>query len=213
MIKLTKGEEPQILKYNRENWTAELLVAVAADDKDEIKKKTKRYNHPEIKDALKRETSEKCAYCEAKITVVAHGDIEHVSPKSLDRTLTFNWENLTFACQICNQKKSTKDGILDPYSIQPTDHIFFAGAFIKGRTPEGVRTVHELDMNRVPLLESRNREIERYANEIEKIFLSPNTELKRLILDNLLADLGTGKPEFIAACQTVVETYRSQISA
>jgi hypothetical protein len=144
--------------------------------------------------------------------VVAHGDIEHVSPKSLDRTLTFVWENLTFSCQICNQKKSTKGNILDPYSIQPTDHLFFAGAFVKGRTPEGVRTVHELEMNRVPLLESRNREIERYANEIEKIFLIPDVELKRLILDNLLADLDTGKPEFIAACRTVVETYRCQIA-
>lgn len=108
MIRLAKGEEPQILRDNRENWTTELLAAVAADDKNEIKKKTKRYNHPDVKDALKRETSEKCAYCEAKITVVAHGDIEHVSPKSLDRTLTFVWENLTFACQICNQKKIYK---------------------------------------------------------------------------------------------------------
>lgn len=213
MIKLTKGEEPEILKYNRETWTADLLAAVADNDQDDIKRKTKRYNHPDIKAALKRETSEKCAYCEAKITVVAHGDIEHVSPKSLDRTLTFAWENLTFSCQICNQRKSAKDNILDPYSIEPADHLFFAGSFVKGRTPEGARTVLELELNRVALLESRNREIERYANEIEKIFLVPSTDLKRLILDNLLADLGTGKPEFIAACRTVVNTYRSQIGA
>lgn len=73
--------------------------------------------------------------------------------------------------------------------------------------------MHELDMNRVPLLESRNREIERYANEIEKIFLIADKELQRLILDNLIADLDTGKPEFIAACQAVVETYRIKICA
>lgn len=211
MIKLRKGEEPRILKDNRETWTAELLAAVAANDKDEIKRKTKRYNHPEVKAALKQETSEKCAYCEAKVTVVAHGDIEHVSPKSLDRTLTFSWENLTFACQICNQKKSVKENILDPYSIEPADHLFFAGSFIKGRTQEGAQTVLELDLNRVALLESRSREIERYANEIEKVFIIQYRELKQLILDNLLADLETGKPEFIAACRTVVETYRSQI--
>jgi len=213
VIKLEKVEEPRVLRDNREAWTADLLAAVAADDKDGIRKKTKRYNHPDVKAALKLETSEKCAYCEAKVTVVAHGDIEHVSPKSLDRTLTFAWENLTFACQICNQKKSAKDGILDPYSIQPFDHLFFAGSFVKGRTEEGARTVLELDMNRVALLESRNREIERYANEIEKVFLSPNIELKRLILDSLLADLATGKPEFIAACRTLVEAYRGQIAA
>lgn len=213
MIRLTKGQEPQVLKDNGATWTAELLSAVAANDEDEIRKKTKRYNHPDVKAALKQETSEKCAYCEAKVTVVAHGDIEHVSPKSLDRTLTFAWENLTFSCQICNQIKSAKDGILDPYVIQPDVHLFFAGAFVKGRTLEGTRTVLELEMNRAPLLESRNREIERYANEIEKIFLIPDVNLKRLILDNLLADLETGKPEFIAACSALVEMYRGQIAA
>ena len=213
MIKLIKGEEPKILIDNRETWTDELQAAILSQDNDEIRKKTKRYNHTDVKAALKKETSEKCAYCEAKITVVAHGDIEHVSPKSLDPTLTFAWENLTFACQICNQKKSTKNGILDPYSIEPAEHLFFAGSFVKGRTEEGAITVRELEMNRAPLLESRNREIERYASEIEKCFLTQNTRLKQLILDTLLADLETGKPEFIAACRTVLETYRGQIAA
>jgi len=213
VIKLEKGEEPQVLRDNREAWTTKLFAAIAAGDKEKIKKETQRYNHPDVKAALKQETFEKCAYCEAKVTTVAHGDIEHVSPKSLDPNQTFAWENLTFSCQICNQKKSTKDGILDPYSIDPSDHLFFAGPFIKGRTLEGTRTVHELDLNRVALLESRNREIERYANEIEKIFVIPDHAVKKLILDSILADLESGKPEFIAACRIVVDAYRSQIAA
>ncbi|MEO9458831.1 MAG: HNH endonuclease [Lentilitoribacter sp.] len=209
---MNKGREPQVLIDNKASWTSQLLAAVAQDDKDEIRNKTKKYNHPDIKAALKAETSEKCAYCEAKVTDVAHGDIEHVSPKSVDRALTFEWDNLTFSCQICNQKKSAKDGIIDPYAVQPSEHLFFAGAFVKGQTQEGTRTVIELDLNRTPLLESRNREIERYANEIEKVFLIPDINLKQLLLDNLLADLETGKPEFVAACRTVVETYRRQIA-
>ncbi|MGR3503562.1 HNH endonuclease [Pseudaestuariivita sp.] len=213
MIKLKKGQEPQVLKDNSSTWTKELLAAIAANDKDEIKRKTKRYNHPEVKSALKQETKEKCAYCEAKVTAVAHGDIEHVTPKSIDRSLTFLWENLTFACQICNQKKSAKEDILDPYSDQPDDHLFFAGAFVKGRTPEGTRTVLELDLNRAPLLESRNREIERYAGEVEKVFLVQDVELKRLLFDSLIAELESGEPEHIAACRVVLETYGKQLAA
>ncbi|MBP8275495.1 MAG: HNH endonuclease, partial [Propionivibrio sp.] len=173
MIKLTKGLEPEVLIRNKENWTHDLLAAVRAQDAERIKAVTKRYNHPEVKSALKEETHQKCAYCEAKVTDVAHGDIEHVTPKSLNREQTFEWRNLTFSCQICNQNKSAKEGIIDPYIDEPNDHMFFAGAFVKGRSLEGSRTVLELKLNRVALIESRNREIERYADQLEKIFLIP----------------------------------------
>ncbi|WP_080995825.1 HNH endonuclease [Comamonas testosteroni] len=210
MIKLNKGPEPEVLIQNKERWTRELLEACAAEDGERIKTLTKRYNHPDVKSALKEETRQKCAYCEANVTDVAHGDIEHVTPKSISREKTFEWTNLTFSCQICNQNKLDKEGILDPYVDEPSDHLFFVGAFAKGKDLVGTLTVLELKLNRVALIESRNREIERYADQLEKIFLTQDERIKNLLLASILEDLDSGRPEFVAVCRIIVEQYRQQ---
>ena len=52
---------------------------------------------------LKKESFNKCAYCEAPTAVVAHGDVEHFRPKSSYWWLAYAYDNYTYACQICNQ--------------------------------------------------------------------------------------------------------------
>lgn len=52
---------------------------------------------------LKKESSGKCAYCEANTEVVAHGDVEHYRPKSIYWWLAYTYDNYLYACQICNQ--------------------------------------------------------------------------------------------------------------
>lgn len=208
MIMLSKGPKPQILQQKAEAWTQDLISAVAEHDPDKVKTVTKRYNHPEVKAALKAETKGKCAYCEAYVTGVSHGDIEHVTPKSRDRARTFDWSNLTFSCQICNQNKSDKEGIIDPYEEDPDEHLFFVGAFAKGKSNDGIKTVIELKLNRASLIESRNREIERYANEIEKVFLIEDAHVKKLLFQTMIDSLDTGHPEFIAACRVVLQTHK-----
>jgi hypothetical protein len=52
---------------------------------------------------LKRDTGQKCAYCEAPTAVVAHGDVEHFRPKAVYWWLAFTFDNYLYACQICNQ--------------------------------------------------------------------------------------------------------------
>ncbi len=74
------------------------------------------YGHRTIKEALKSLQHHKCCFCEAKITHISHGDIEHFRPKagfqtSLNGRLTrpgyywlaYDFSNLFLACQICNQ--------------------------------------------------------------------------------------------------------------
>jgi uncharacterized protein (TIGR02646 family) len=78
------------------------------------------YGHAEVKASLIESHHGKCCYCEAAFTHVAHGDVEHFRPKAgwvqdkepLNKPgyywLAYDWDNLLFSCQICNQthKKS-----------------------------------------------------------------------------------------------------------
>lgn len=55
------------------------------------------------KNQLRRESNDKCAYCEADTKVVAHGDVEHFRPKNLYWWLAYCYDNYLYSCQICNQ--------------------------------------------------------------------------------------------------------------
>src|ERR1700677_4060556 len=104
MIKLSKLDEPPILAKNAIKWTKVLLDTVAAG-KIPTETERPRYRHPQIKDTLVRETHGKCAYCESKLRHIHHGDVEHIMPKSLDLGKIVQWDNLTLACEKCNQKQ------------------------------------------------------------------------------------------------------------
>jgi len=55
------------------------------------------------KKQLKAESHDKCAYCEAPVSTVAHGDVEHFRPKSVYWWLAYCYDNYLYSCQICNQ--------------------------------------------------------------------------------------------------------------
>jgi uncharacterized protein (TIGR02646 family) len=57
----------------------------------------------EAKTQLRKESADKCAYCEATTAIVAHGDVEHFRPKSVYWWLAYTYDNYLYACQICNQ--------------------------------------------------------------------------------------------------------------
>jgi uncharacterized protein (TIGR02646 family) len=82
------------------------------------------YKQSEVKALLVSRFRNKCGYCEAVVTVVAFGDIEHYRPKSAwirpDGSksptgyywLASDWDNLLFACTLCNSVsiKTMADG-------------------------------------------------------------------------------------------------------
>jgi uncharacterized protein (TIGR02646 family) len=77
--------------------------------------KSNIYGHADVKTALIDSHHRKCCYCEAAFTHAAHGDVEHFRPKAgwvqdsepLNKPgyywLAYDWDNLLFSCQICNQ--------------------------------------------------------------------------------------------------------------
>ena len=207
MIRLQKLAEPASLQNNKEKWTQELLDAIHGGDPDVIRSRKRKYNQPDVKDQLKLETKKKCAYCESLVTVVSHGDIEHITPKSIQPELTFEWENLTLACEVCNGKKSNKEGILDPYADTISAHIFYVGPFVRSRTEKGELTEKELGLNRTELIEDRTEHLGVLADAIEAIEKEPNQRLKQLSVDALLDDLATAKPEYICMKNAVLEKF------
>jgi uncharacterized protein (TIGR02646 family) len=109
VIQVRRTAKPKVLIDNATKWTSDYLVAkkeYELDKSDTKKKKFKtsesKCNQPEIKGSLKLMFSDKCAYCESKITHIAYGEIEHYKPKSKYPNLCFEWDNMVFSCTICN---------------------------------------------------------------------------------------------------------------
>jgi uncharacterized protein (TIGR02646 family) len=176
MIKLTKSAEPPVLAANAVVWTSTLLTKLADGETPTASDRT-HYRHVQIKAALVAETHGKCAYCESKLLHIHHGDVEHIFPKSLDELKTFDWSNLTLACEICNQNKSNRDPyldhIIDPYITDPSNHITFAGALIMSKgTDPGTCTRVILDLNRGQLAEQRKEKLDGLLQIAEMIFRS-----------------------------------------
>lgn len=123
------------------------------------------YKHPTNKQALASAASGKCMYCEAAISHVNFGHIEHIKPKESFSELTFVWDNLGYACDRCNNSKGSKyfprTPLLDPYSEDPAGHLLAYGPFVFCRdgSERGELTINEIDLNRAQLVELRANRI------------------------------------------------------
>ncbi|MBP9839269.1 MAG: HNH endonuclease [Proteobacteria bacterium] len=216
MIRLTKNPQPKILADNAANWTTALTDKHARGEEPTNAEKTK-YRHPQVKAALVNETSGKCAYCESKLLHIHHGDVEHIYPKSLAMEKTFEWENLTLACERCNQNKSDNDplieSIIDPYNIDPAVHLVFMGSLIFDLgTPHGISTTEMLDLNRGELVERRKEQLEKIMG-IYRTLLRTDIPLaaRRAIYKNLLANEGDKNAPYTAMALQAIDQMANKI--
>ncbi len=185
MISVVRTTQPKALQKNADRWLLKLqgISGKANSTKQQIENAQSKYRHGQVKDALVKMFHGKCAYCESKITVVTYGAIEHFRPKSTHVDLTFAWENLLLACDLCND--ANHKGIhfpLDsqghPLLIDPTDpvtepsqHLQFswdavAGlASIYGHDQRGITVENIFDLNgvrgRTELIAHRSKYIKR----------------------------------------------------
>lgn len=186
MIELKKFPKPQLLIDNGAIWTSELMVEYHKTNIID-KKKQNKYSNPLIKDILKNETKEKCAYCESRITHIYPGDIEHIIPKSIYPRLTFTWSNLTLGCYWCNNKKSNfldkSCMLLNPYKDNPKSHLRAFGPLIfhVNSSKRGELTWRKFELNRTELREKRQEKIEDLQRFIDKYNSQTNQSLKDLI--------------------------------
>ena len=165
MIRLTRGSEPAVLQQNKEAWTRE-FVDHTGPRSEMSPTKRYRYRHPDIKAAVKRDSAEKCIYCESLITHVHPGEIEHLEPSSQVPERIVDWGNLGFVCTECNREKLDYHDpdlpLLNPFTDEPSDHLAFYGPMVLYRpgADRGEITVRKLKLNdRMGLLERRKERI------------------------------------------------------
>jgi len=215
MIKMTKGQEPKVLLDNKQDWTKALL----AQSPQERKLKPGvaiKYRHEKVKAALVIETHGKCVYCESKFLHVHHGDVEHILPKSLYKNKTFEWTNLTLACEICNQNKSNRDPnlehIINPYIKDPELSLKFAGSFMYTKDEAGENTKTIIDLNRTALLEKRTERI-KAIEEIKNIILDTRRAptIRKVVLSDFIKNELSAKSEYSAMVKCFYELWKQDV--
>lgn len=198
MIRIIKPKlAPKILRTKGKRKTLANCKSYTKNNKayDEGKKKfnfdPNIYGHKTVKAALKKAQHDKCCFCESKVTHISYGDVEHFRPKagvrqksgaSLERPgyywLAYDWSNLFFSCQLCNQRykenlfplikqgdraKSHNDDIdiENPIFINPAEDaekfISFRAEviFAIDENPRGKETIKALGLDRDELNDMR----------------------------------------------------------
>ena len=206
MIRLFKGEEPKVLADNAADWLQNLSQHAAKSTKPSDSELS-RYNHPDIKNALKSETHGKCAYCEAKFEHVTYGDVEHISPKKTDPHLRFTWDNLTVACNTCNTNKGSKVGVIDPYNCDPETRFFVSGPMIFAlpNDSEALVTGKYLQLNRPRLVERRAERVKALHDLILLAASLSNPTAKQAILDEMKINETKTDREFAATARSYIK--------
>ncbi|MCZ7556166.1 MAG: hypothetical protein M5R41_07185 [Bacteroidia bacterium] len=190
-----------MVRINKGAGTPAVLAGKGAVETEKLKKckkaeliayafSSKIYGHATVKDELKRVQHGKCCFCEARVAHVAHGDVEHYRPKGgwMQKTgdalhqpgyywLAFEFSNLYFSCQKCNQvykknyfplrnpSKRAKTHrtsisreeplIVDIGTMDPSDHLSFNAKVAVGLTDVGKETIVRTGLNRKELLDDR----------------------------------------------------------
>lgn len=197
MIKLFRGEKPEILSRNEWEWLQILRNEMSLGKTVNQTTVSSNYNSPEIKRTLADCSNQKCMYCESKIKHVDHGEIEHIKPKRFFVDLVFSWDNLGFTCSVCNKNKrdyySATMPIIDPYAEDPGDHLIAIGSlvFSKNASDRGQVTQSKLDLNRLALVEQRENKIKEIQTAIDRFQRVTNKDVKDALfkeLENFISD-------------------------
>lgn len=213
MIKLHKQPEPKILRDNGARWLKVLQDKIDTDEKPTDAEKS-RYRHPDIKAALKIETSGECAYCESKLLHIAFGDVEHISPKSEKLVDTFRWENLTLACDVCNTYKSNAPSLVDPYVDEPSDFFRFLGPMVYANpeNAKGVTTAVQLKLNRPELVENRSKRLEAISSIILTIRQTADPDIKAVLINDLMTNETADGMEYAAFVRSFIATVGPELA-
>ncbi|KOY01623.1 HNH endonuclease [Pseudomonas nunensis] len=169
MIKLERQPKPDYLS----DATVIELTAKFQSDGSSV------WNHPQIKLPLLVSSNDKCAYCECSLSDESkYMEVEHFKYKNLYKELVVEWNNLLPACKRCNIAKGVHDVgtdiLINPYEVDPRNHLTFKLYQLRGRDEVGTSTVEALDLNNSERLVFKRFEVG------EQVFSSVRVAIDRL---------------------------------
>jgi len=110
-------------------------------------------------DQLKKETADKCGYCESPIE---RGDVDHFRPKARYWWLVYCYDNFIFSCPVCNQEYKSDNfpirrekykGPVVFSGLEPHELENLIGTFAPDPLdPDAVKSFHALCCDEDPLL-------------------------------------------------------------
>lgn len=223
MIKIEKQKAPDFLN----SATVDLAIEKTEEFFSAKNRSQKRYDWPfnkeidkELKEYLHKVFHGKCGYCEIKIGSPEIGTVDRYRPNNGVRDknefyqdlywwLTFEWDNLIYACKECNQYKGNyfpikgkrvlneKDDyekehrmLLNPYLDEPSNHLNYLhhdSGQIEASTDRGNQTIELLRLNRTNLIEGRKKARKEIIDAIESLI--NEKQFKKSTVVTLLANI------------------------
>ena len=259
MVRINKSTEvPRILEVRGKIKGKKLCDAYSHNTKEysipydkktnpyKFKFDSKIYGDITVKRQLKDDQGNKCCFCENKdFDDLAYGDVEHYRPRSayanndLDTVLrvpgyywlTYEWKNLLFSCQICNQRHkknffplvsgTTRASnhldnlelidntlLINPTLEDPKDHIGFREEIIYGISDKGLDSIKYYGLDRSLLDKKRKRHFDEVRRNIllSKIVLTSLSSAEKAAV---LEELGVSE---IDKLQEIINTAIKYIS-
>ncbi|CAH7402154.1 HNH endonuclease [Vibrio chagasii] len=213
MIKLQKPPKPE-----------ELTEAVVLNLTNEFKQTGKSvWSKDYIKRPLLAMSSDKCAFCETKITEESkYLEVEHFHHKDLYKDEVVEWCNLLPSCKKCNGTKGEHDTkvepIINPCVQDPREHLKIWRYRLKGKTSLGKMTVSVLNLNepdrlvlkRFQIGNALQDKLEEYHELIDDVVSGIQTStLRKNRIKNGVRDIlsnGLKDKEYAATYSTVLIT-------
>lgn len=214
MRKINKLPEPESLKTKAAKWLNE-MKSLLEQGKTPPNSMRYAYRAKDIKQTLIDETFGKCAYCESHLLHNAFGETDHFEPVSAVLDLLFDWNNLLLSCTKCNHNKWTyfnpDDPLIDPTKDEPSEHLFFAGAYVYPRngSQKGARTEFTLDLNRTQLLEKRQERINDIHRMIDR-WHRETPERKKLLVEQIKLEFQPQK-EYSLAVENFINHFAKNL--
>lgn len=175
-----------------------------------------------LKDALKDLSCGKCAYCECSLTKESnYMEVEHFEDKKHNPDKVMDWDNLLPSCKHCNGHKSTHDviaePIVNPFTDNPSDHLYFQHYRYKGRDAKGDKTISVLDLNdgERKLVDTRFEIGNKLQESLEELLVKldtynkqPDIPNKNKLMGSVNGILRQCQPdsEYAAICATVLHS-------
>jgi len=229
MISIQKAVVPQKLVRLGRPWRTWLMQQIShtpnrkwSELPDRIKNLARtKYRNQEIKSALRAEAHSKCSYCETYIAGAQYADIDHFRPISKHPLLAFEWRNLLYSCELCNEEKSDygkpDESIINPSIDNPESEMTFhftglRHGWVNPLTLKGERTRDVLKLDRPDLLIDRRRRLQEVRDNIEiyrAALNDPNLQdATRGMVGRLVRSMTGADASFSSMCNQYVDTQQ-----